>query len=161
MTERKVWNRARPARATAQALAVPLAVAGLAGAATPSAHAAETATLILSIVGVEHAEGVVQAEVYRGPEGYRDPERAVARVGAAAEPGTVVIAVQGLTPGPHAVIVYHDEDHDGTMDRFLGMMPTEGYGVSNNPSLSGPPGFDESTVAIGAGEQRIVIEMRY
>jgi len=138
-----------------------LALATLMASGLQAGQAAETATLILAIAGIEHTDGAVRAEVYRGPDGFREPDRAAARIGVAAEPGTVEITVPDLTPGRHAVIVYHDEDNDGEMDRFLGMMPTEGYGVSNNPSLSGPPDFDESAVDVGAGDQRITIKMRY
>lgn len=140
----------------ASALASTLLLAG-----APPALAADSASLTITVTGIEHTEGAVRAEVYAGPDGFREPERAAARLAVAAEPGTVMLTAEALAPGSVAVIVYHDEDNDGEMDRFLGMMPTEGYGVSNNPTLSGPPDFDESAVLLNAGANAITVEMRY
>lgn len=141
----------------------PLWVGALVGAmlAGAPAVAADGAGLTISVTGIEHTEGAVRAEVYAGPDGFREPERAAARLAVAAQPGTVTLTAEDLAPGSVAVIVYHDEDNDGEMDRFLGMMPTEGYGVSNNPSLSGPPDFDESAVTLKVGANTVTIEMRY
>lgn len=46
----------------------------------------------------------------------------------------------------YAVIVYHDLNANGKLDRnFLGI-PSEPYGFSNNPSTRfGPPGFDKAS----------------
>ncbi|HQV08551.1 MAG TPA: DUF2141 domain-containing protein [Thauera sp.] len=43
------------------------------------------------------------------------------------------------------------------------MFPTEAYGLSNNPSVSGPPAFEDSAfeVAGDAGTARISIDIRY
>lgn len=47
---------------------------------------------------------------------------------------------------PYALIVYHDLNDNGRLDRnFLGI-PREPYGFSNNPSTRfGPPGFHEAS----------------
>lgn len=38
-----------------------------------------------------------------------------------------------LPPGRYAASVLHDENRSGDMDRGLGGIPLEGYGVTNNP----------------------------
>ena len=47
------------------------------------------------------------------------------------------------------------------VDRRFGMFPTEGYGLSNNPQVSGPPAFDDSAFEVTAPETAITIELRY
>jgi uncharacterized protein (DUF2141 family) len=59
------------------------------------------------------------------------------------------------------VVVYHDQDGDGEMDRFLGMIPTEGYGLSRNPEVTGPPAFADSAFDLPAAGAELAIEMRY
>ena len=48
------------------------------------------------------------------------------------------------------------------LDRRFGMIPTEGYGLSNNPKVMGPPSFEDSAFEVPAGEPtRVTLEMRY
>jgi len=58
-------------------------------------------------------------------------------------------------------MAYHDENGDGALDRFLGMIPTEGYGLSNNPEVTGPPAFEDSAFALPDGGGAITVTMRY
>lgn len=159
-------DRLRRVRSRSGTTAANAALAGLAAllsvmAAAPAARAADPVSLEITITGIESATGTIRLAVYDGPDGFREPDRAVAHAAAPAAPGSLVLTVDDLIPGPHAVVVFHDEDDDGTLDRFLGMIPTEGYGVSNNPTLSGPPAFAESAFSIGDTGARISIDMRY
>ncbi|MQX37793.1 DUF2141 domain-containing protein [Roseospira navarrensis] len=139
-------------------LAAALAAVALAG----PAGAADTAPLAITVIGVEAGDGSVRADIYDNAETFREPDEAVAALAVAARPGgTVDLEPVALPPGRYAVIVYHDEDDDGDLDRFLGMMPTEGYGVSTNPTLSGPPDFDDTAVILPPEGTTIRIEMRY
>jgi len=99
--------------------------------------------------------------VYGGPEGFRDQDRAIAKAAAPARPGPLEITLEGLPPGRRAVILYHDDNDDGALNRFLGMIPTEGYGVSNDPALSGPPSFDAAAVVLPAGDTQLTVTLRY
>lgn len=119
--------------------------AALLGAAAAQAQAAE---LTLEIVGVESAEGAVRASAWTDPETFAKAERAAVTASAKAAPGGVTLVLAGLPDDkPIAVIAYHDEDGDGEMDRFMGMWPTEGYAVSNDPEIAGPPDFDDAAIA--------------
>ena len=62
---------------------------------------------------------------------------------------------------PHGLLVVHDENGDGQLNRRFGMFPTEGYGLSNNPQVSGPPAFEDSAFEVAAPETAITIELRY
>jgi uncharacterized protein (DUF2141 family) len=74
---------------------------------------------------------------------------------------TLTVTFDGLAPGRYAIMAYHDENGDGVLNRRLGMFPTEGYGLSNNPQVSGPPGFEASAFEVAAPQTRISIDLHY
>ena len=49
----------------------------------------------------------------------------------------------------------------GELNRRFGMFPTEGYGLSNDPTVSGPPAFEDSAFDVGADPASISIAIRY
>ena len=74
------------------------------------------------------------------------------------------VTIPDLRPGPYAIMLYHDENGNGRLDRggLLGM-PTEGYAFSNNaPVRFGPPSFDAMKVELKAkAGLRTSVRMRY
>jgi len=78
-------------------------------------------------------------------------------------PGELRVEFDGLPPGRYAIMAYHDEDGNGELNRRFGMFPTEGYGLSNNPSVSGPPAFEDSAFELvsGAAPHEVRIDIRY
>ena len=59
------------------------------------------------------------------------------------------------------VMVYHDANADQTLNLRLGMFPTEGYGLSNNPKVMGPPRFADSAFEVAGPETAIDIRLAY
>lgn len=125
------------------------------------APASWAADLTVRLTHIQSAENQVVIAVYRGAEGYRKPEAAVRQRRLDAKPPTVEVRVPDLEPDRYAVIAYHDEDGDGGLDRFLGMMPTEGSGLSRNPEVTGPPAFEDSAFELGEAGTTVEIRMRY
>jgi uncharacterized protein (DUF2141 family) len=67
-----------------------------------------------------------------------------------------------LPPGRYAITVFQDTDQDGEL-ALSGpwSMPSEPYGVSNNPrSAMRAPTFDESAFTVGAEPIRMTIRLR-
>ena len=97
------------------------------------------------------------------PKTFRKEAQAVAIQQVPASAGTVTVSFDALPPGRYAIMAYHDEDGNGELNRRFGMFPTEGYGLSNNPTVSGPPAFADSAFELpaGAGAARISIDIRY
>ena len=124
---------------------------------------AQTGDLEVHLQGVEHARGSVRVGLYSDPSSFRKEERAVSVLQAQAAPGTVVVRFRGVAAGRYAIMAYHDEDGNGELNRRFGMFPTEGYGLSNNPSVSGPPAFEDSAFEVDAGPAATVIgiDVRY
>lgn len=125
--------------------------------------AAVAQTLEVELKGVQHDRGALRVALYAEADGFLKPDRAYAAEQRPASPGSVVFEFE-VTPGRYAVLAYHDEDGNGQLNRRLGMFPTEGYGLSNNPRVMGPPTYEASAfdVAGDSGDVvRIGIDLRY
>ncbi|MCR6633064.1 MAG: DUF2141 domain-containing protein [Magnetospirillum sp.] len=139
-----------------------LGAAVAAAVAVGAGSGALAAELEVVVRGIAHDQGGLRVALYASPETFRKEKLALAVHTAPAVAGEMTVVFPDLAEGTYAVIAYHDENGNGDMDRFLGMIPTEGYGLSNNPEVSGPPQFTESAVAVGGPEPtRIVIDLRY
>ena len=143
--------------------AVPLALILLLFAAA-SARAAE---LVVVLHGLESGAGDVEVEVFGVQQRASFPysERGVTedvRVPASAllAPGKPAsISLGELPPGTYALVVIHDANRNGDIDRnFLGI-PTEAWGFSNDAKGTlGPPSFDAAAVS-GGSDQPTRIEI--
>ena len=135
-----------------------LLLAGLLfGAAGASAQ-----TLRVDPQRVPHAQGSLRLALYAAPETSRKADKAFRTREQAAATGTVSVVFEDLPPGRYALLAYHDENGDGQLNRRLGMFPTEGYGLSNNPEVMGPPTFEASAFEVtGEAPAHLAVDMRY
>ena len=124
------------------------------------AAVASAATLEVTVNGVRNDRGHIRIGVCRKAE-FLSEDCAFHAV-VPARPGDVMASVTGITPGPYAVAVYQDEDDSGRLKRsFLGL-PKEDLGFSRNPALGlGPPGFADSLLMIGSGNNRVSVTLRH
>ncbi len=113
------------------------------------------------LTGVQHERGQLRVGLYADAKTFRKEAQAIAIETAPAKAGVVTLRFADLAPGRYAVMAYHDEDGNGELNRRFGMFPTEGYGLSNNPQVSGPPAFEDSAFAVPAAENQVQIELRY
>ena len=73
-----------------------------------------------------------------------------------------VLKFPGVAPGSYAVMVYHDENVNGKLDKSANGMPLEGWGFSRNArGHYGPPGFDDARIDIKAGANEVALDMVY
>ena len=135
----------------------------LLSASAVGAAMAQQATLDVNLTGIQHANGTVRVGLYQDPKTFRKEAQAVAIQQVPASAGMVTVSFDALPPGRYAIMAYHDEDGNGELNRRFGMFPTEGYGLSNNPTVSGPPAFADSAFELpaGTGAARISIDIRY
>lgn len=67
----------------------------------------------------------------------------------------------GLTPGMYALVVVHDRNGDGVMEKtFLGL-PQEGYGLSNNPRPLLVPRFEDAVFEVKDGQNTVEVALVY
>ena len=121
----------------------------------------QTGSLSVTLTQVRDARGQLRVGLYQDPKTFRKEAQAFALQQVPATPGTVQVRFTNLPPGRYAIMAYHDENGDGELNRRLGMFPTEGYGLSNNPKVMGPPQFEDSAFQVPAAGQAVSIEIRY
>lgn len=122
---------------------------------------AAAADLTVTAQGVQPPGGAVRFALYAGPDGFRDEKRARLIAVATAANGEARTVFSGLPPGRYALIAYHDQNGNGKLDRFLGMIPSEGYAVSNIPEPSGPPPFDRAAFELPEAGLELTLPLRY
>ena len=122
---------------------------------------ADESRLIVTLKDVRDSTGQIRASIYREPETFRKEDRAVAVVSVPAQKGDLKLAFLALPPGRYAIMAYHDADSDSKLGLRFGMFPTEGYGLSNNPKVMGPPKFAESAFDINSPQTAIDINLSY
>jgi uncharacterized protein (DUF2141 family) len=122
---------------------------------------AAAADLRVAVQEVRGGQGQVKLMLFDREEGFRKEEKARQVLALPAGAGTVSGVFQGLPSGRYAVIAYHDENGDGKLNLRFGMFPKEGYGLSNNPKLSGPPKFVDAAVDVPEAGRQIDIRLDY
>ena len=128
--------------------------------ASGSLHA-EEARLVVTLQGVRDDVGNLRVSIYRDPETFRKEDKAVQIVSLAATKGEAKLAFDRLPPGRYAIMAYHDENSDQKLNLRFGMFPIEGYGLSNNPKVMGPPKFADSAFDVSAPESATSINLSY
>lgn len=122
---------------------------------------AQAADLKVAVQAVRGNQGQVKLMLFDKEEGFRKEDKARQVLALPLGTGAVLGQFNGLEPGRYAVVAYHDENHDNTLNLRFGMFPKEGYGLSNNPKLSGPPKFVQAAFDLPEAGRQIEIRLDY
>jgi uncharacterized protein (DUF2141 family) len=120
---------------------------------------AEAATLTVTLDGVKPGGGPLTVLLFDHAEGF--PKEALASQRHVLASGQQSLALDGLKPGRYAVMAYHDEDGNGELNRLFGMIPQEGWGLSNNPRVTGKPAFDDAAITLPEAGATVTIHLTY
>lgn len=127
----------------------------LLGATSPSA------SLDIQIDGLRNDRGLIHACLTRDPGHFPHCEQDSGAVTQTAPAGSHGFTVGGVPPGTYAIAVFHDENSNRKLDKFLGM-PREGFGFSRNPVIRfGPPKFEQVNIKLAPGLTRQAVRMQY
>lgn len=119
----------------------------------------EAASLTITLEGAKPGGGPLTVLLFDQADGFPKEARAARRHVLPKDQRT--LALDGLKPGNYAVMAYHDEDGNGELNRFLGMIPKEGWGLSNNPAVSGKPTFKDAAVTVQDNGAAVSINLKY
>lgn len=123
---------------------------------------AEGQPLMVKLNNIEHDRGNVRVALFDDPKTFRKADQAFDARELPAKAGTVTVVFEDVPAGQYAVMAYHDENANGELDLRFGMFPTEGYGLSNNPKVMGPPAFEDSRFDMQGDKPReIDIDVHY
>ena len=104
--------------------------------------------------------GQVRVGLHATPQSFGgDSSPTAGRVLNVEEDGTYLL--EGLPEGLFALVVHHDVDGDGRLDKNVIGIPTEPIGFANDYRPFGPPDFERCLVSITADETtrvRVVVE---
>ena len=111
------------------------------------------------------AAGDVHIYVFTSPEGFPKEENAAVHRSyprPSGERNDLTVRVEVPDAAEFALVVFQDKDGDGRMNRLLGMIPQEPYGLSRNPEVFGKPKFPDAAIRPGNPPDRapIVIRLR-
>lgn len=120
---------------------------------------AEAASLSVNLDNIKPGGGPLTVLLFDHAEGFPKEGRASQRVVLPA--GQKSVTLDGLKPGQYAVMAYHDEDGNGELNRLFGMIPQEGWGLSNNPRVTGKPKFKDAAVTLPEAGAAITLHLDY
>ena len=116
-----------------------IALPAIAGSLATVVTTATAADLNLRIEGLS-ATGDIHVYVFTSPDGFPKEESAALHRSFPRPPAAqneLTARVEVPDDAQYAVVVFQDEDGNGKMNRLLGMIPQEPYGLSRNPDVFG------------------------
>jgi uncharacterized protein (DUF2141 family) len=117
----------------------------------------------VEVTGISSKQGEILVALFSGEKGFPgDATKAFKTAKAVPVNGKAILNFYQIPEGIYAIVLFHDTNHDGILNKnFLGI-PKEGYGVSNNVrNLFSAPGFEESSFRHGKSTTRISITVKY
>ena len=139
--------------------------AALASLSFPKTGTTEPAAKLTVVIdGLRHQNGQVCLRIFADGRGFPQGDTSEVKSGCTKITGhSVIKQFYGLKPGTYAVAVLDDEYGDHRLHKnFLGI-PEEGFGISNNPTVSvltGTPRFQDASFSVRK-DTTIRIVMKY
>ncbi len=118
-------------------------------------------SVLVNVSKIKTDKGVLVLDLHRDPDTFLTKGGRILRVRVPAVKGEAQACVPVPEPGIYAVGVYQDKNSDLKLNKgFLGI-PTEPYGISNNPHIGfGPPSFESSSFKVEGPLTPIPVAMR-
>lgn len=107
----------------------------------------QNSTLTVSVSSIKNNTGTLIAELYNSKEKFL--KASFKTVSSAIKSNAASITFTGIPKGEYTVLVFHDENNNGKLDKnFIGM-PKEPVACSNNAKgFMGPPKYDDAKFSI-------------
>ncbi len=117
----------------------------------------------VKVIGLRNNNGSCRLLLFESRRGFPDsPEEAAVVRTARIQKGGIVSFTFKVKPGKYAVVILHDENVNGEIDKTWYGKPTEGYGTSGNSRTgSGPPEFEESAILLDGKNNTLTIAVNY
>jgi uncharacterized protein (DUF2141 family) len=144
-------------------------------ASLPPGSETSTGSLSITIEGLRQSRGTVLVGLYDSRASFDRAIELASDVGFLNDPNRVAgaalrandmlrggVTFRNLPPGRYAVILFHDENGNGRLDKNFWGVPTEPYGFSNDAQgFLGAPSFEEAALSLGSGDRAITIDLVY
>lgn len=108
-------------------------------------------TIEVSMTQLGNNEGVVRVGLYN--EAGQFLEKTYLSKSTSIEGNEARVTFLEIPDGTYAISCYHDEDNNGKLNMFMGMMPKEDYACSNGAKgFFGPPKWEDAYFTVSEGE---------
>jgi uncharacterized protein (DUF2141 family) len=129
--------------------------------------------LQITVKGISSSNGVILIGLYDSADSFaraielsdkegflNDPQRVAGAALRANLALTGAVVFSNLEPGRYAIIVFHDENSNGRLDKTFWGVPTEPYGFSNDArGALGSPKFDDAAITLDGSDKAVVITL--
>jgi len=124
---------------------------------TGTGHAAD---LTVTVTGLESDDGDVHMAVYNRPETFPDSDGMLSEAVVQPSGRRATWVFKNLTPGPHAVAVYHDANGNHSFDQGLFGIPLEDFGFSMGAKVFlSAPAFEDAAFPLTEEGRAITIDL--
>lgn len=124
----------------------------------------DSANLTVAIKGIKNQKGQVCLRIYESERGFPHGNSSELKSQCSKITGnSLKLEFPGLKKGTYAIAVIDDRNGNNKLDRDFFGIPEEGFGISNNPTVSiktGTPKFEKASFPFFKNET-IEIEMKY
>ncbi|MFO7672203.1 MAG: DUF2141 domain-containing protein [Lutibacter sp.] len=122
-------------------LAIALLISSMIFAQTATNKSDEGITVTVSAVNALSDNGTVKFALYDKENFMKQP---IYSKSASVEKSKSTVVFENVPQGNYAIICFHDENDNNSMDFNENGLPKESYGLSNNKMNFGPPEFDSA-----------------
>jgi uncharacterized protein (DUF2141 family) len=119
-------------------------------------------SVLVTVQNVKDGKGLITADIHDdNPARWLKGGQHLARVRVPAVKGETKMCVPVAAAGIYAIAIYHDRNGNRQFDKnFLGL-PSEPYGISNNPPINfGPPSLEDSAFKVEGPLVPVTIRLR-
>jgi uncharacterized protein (DUF2141 family) len=136
---------------------------GRIAAAGPDDVARTPILLRVHVIGLRSDKGDVRCSLFSSAEGFpADTDQRATTIVAPISNRNATCEFGGIAPGVYAIVLFHDENSDGSFNRNWIGLPEEGYGFSNDArAYFHPPSFKDASFSVERGIKDIQIDIRY
>ena len=122
-------------------------------------------TIQLEVSGFNNISGELAIAIFNNENSFESESEAYRDSTLTVTESEMIVLIENIDPGDYVISIFHDEDKNGsiTFGGFLNIMPQEGFGFSNNPSITmSQPTYSDCEFNIEEGQKLIVpIELIY
>lgn len=137
-------------------LALSLLITSMIFAQTPIDKLEEGISVTVTAGNALSDNGTVKFAFYNKENFMKQPIYAKS---ASVENGKSTVVFENVPQGIYAIICFHDENGNNSMDFDENRMPIESYGMSNNNMNFGPPEFESSKFEVK--ENPLSLEIKF
>lgn len=115
-------------------------------------------TITIKVSNIQVKEGAIHLAVYKDAETFLSDTFFLSKKAEVTNDGELIIVLDNVPFGEYAISFFHDENNNDKMDKYMGLIPKEPYGFSNNArGTMGPPSYDDAKFTLNKKEIEMVL----